>query len=320
MTSNYFIGIDIGGTKIAGVLATPAGRVMARAKTDTPKNTKPKAIEDAVHLLIAELIQSAGVSRRGLKGIGLGVPGIVDTVNHAILAAPNINLTKYPLYRNMRSKYHVPIAMGNDVNCGLLGEVWLGAARGLKNVVGISPGTGIGGAVVLNGRLMLGVQGAATELGHMIMDVNGPLCHCGNRGCLESLASRWAIERDIRLLLKEGKRSAILRLNKGKLDTIKSRVLKEAITMKDPVVVKVMTGMSKALGAACVSLNHIFNPQAVILGGGIIKACGGFVLPIIEQTVKGDPFFKSFNTCRIIQSTLGDDAVTLGAIRLIEHK
>ena len=209
--------------------------------------------------------------------------------------------------------------MTNDVNAGLLGEAWLGAAKGLLHVVGIFPGTGVGGAVISDGKLLLGAQGAATELGHVIVSLDGPLCHCGNRGCLEALTSRWAIERDIRLAVKSGQQTIVTELNDGKLDMIKSRILKEALVKNDAVVKSVITRAATVLGKTAVSLNHTFNPQAIIFGGGVIKACGDFILPIVIKEVKLDPFFKKFNTRCILASKLGDDAVILGAARLAQQ-
>lgn len=315
---NYYIGIDIGGTKIAGALITPTGKIINRIKIATPKKVKAGDIYLCVVDSINELLHASHVKRSSLKGIGLGVPGIVDTKNNHILAAPNINLTGFPLAAKLKQRFRVPIAMANDVNAGLLGEAWLGAAQGLEHVVGIFPGTGVGGAVLENGDMFLGSQGAATELGHMIMDVNGPRCHCGNDGCLEALSSRWAIERDIRAMIKAGRRSVVLAMSDGNLTTIKSRILKDALAKNDPVVKAVLTKVSGYLGKASVSINHIFNPQAIVFGGGVIKACGHFMLPIIARTVKSDPFFKRFNHCKILQSKLGDDAVLLGAVRLFK--
>lgn len=318
MKNAYYIGIDIGGTKIAGGLVNASGKIISRSKLSSPAKANPRNIFNCLVDLIEELKASADISSSDVKGIGLGVPGIIDTHNDHILAAPNINLTGFPLSAQLKKRYRTKIRMTNDVNANLLGEAWLGAARGLKHVVAIAPGTGVGGAVLVDGKLLLGIQGAATELGHMIMQMEGPLCHCGNRGCLEALASRWSIERDIRALLKGGRKSIIKQLNNGSLTTIKSRILKEALQKNDAVAKEIMTKASKVLGYASVTLNHTFNPQAIIFGGGVIKACGFFMLPIIERTVKADPFFKSFNTCRILQSSLGDDAVILGAVALVK--
>lgn len=316
----YYIGLDIGGTKIAGALVAANGRVYNRVKVATPKRVNAKEIYACILDSIDELVVSSKVSRKQINGIGLGVPGIVDTHNSHILAAPNIALTGFPLSQKLKQKFRMPIAMANDVNAGLLGEAWLGAAKGYECVAGIFPGTGVGGAVLEHGRLVLGAQGAATELGHMIMDVHGPLCHCGNHGCLEALASRWAIERDIRKLIRSGRRSLVTKMTDGHLTTIKSRVLKDALQKNDAVVKHVMSAASQNLGKASVSINHIFNPQAIVFGGGVIKACGFFMLPIIDRIVHADPFFKKFNACRILQSTLGDDAVMLGAVRLVQKQ
>jgi len=133
------------------------------------------------------------------------------------------------------------------------------------------------------------------------------------------LTSRWAIERDIRLAVKAGRNTIIKKLNDGKLDMIKSRILKEALMKNDAVVKSVMTKVAVVLGKTAISLNHTFNPQAIILGGGVIKACGNFILPIVVKEVNADPFFKKFNTCRILSSKLGDDAVILGAARLAQQ-
>jgi glucokinase len=317
--SDYFIGIDVGGTKISGAVITSRGKVLSRAKMVSPAKASPKSILKCLFDLVSDLQSSLDIKISEIQGIGIGVPGIVDTNNHHILAAPNINLSGFPLSVHLKKKYRTKICMTNDVNANLLGEAWLGAAQGLAHVVAIAPGTGVGGAVLVHGKLLLGLQGAATELGHVIMQVDGPLCHCGNRGCLEALTSRWAIERDIRAHIKSGRKSIVKDLNNGSLATIKSRILKEALVKKDPVVTKVVKQASEVLGQASVSLNHIFNPQAIVFGGGVIKSCGFFMIPIIEKALKSDPFFKNFNTCRILQSSLGDDAVLLGAVALVKN-
>ncbi len=314
---NYYIGLDIGGTKISGALVSATGKIVTRTKTSTPKRVKSKDIFACVTDAVDELIHSGGIKPALIKAIGVGVPGIVDTQHHRILAAPNIALTDFPLSASLKQKFHKPVVVTNDVNAGLLGEAWLGAAKGLVHVVGIFPGTGVGGAVISDGKILLGSQGAATELGHVIVSIDGPLCHCGNRGCLEALTSRWAIERDIRLAVKAGKTTIISKINDGKFNQIKSRILKEALNKNDAVVKGVLAKAARVLGKTAVSLNHTFNPQAIIFGGGVIKACGDFILPIVAKEVSADPFFKKFNTCKILASKLGDDAVILGAARLV---
>ena len=314
MHRKYFIGIDVGGTKIAAALVTQNGKILARSKFPTPAHAKGKDILKTILKAIDE-IQSEFPSEKP-SGIGLGIPGIADPITQKIIVTPNIKLAGFPLKQALVKRFKTKVTIDNDVNCGILGEQWLGSARNIKNVIGIFPGTGLGGGIIIDGKLVTGSQGAAAEIGHMTIDLNGPACSCGNHGCLEALASRWAIGRDIRAAVKSGKKSIISQLTKNNLHVIKSKALREALRRKDPVVTKIMTNAAHVLGHACVSVNHIFNPQMIVLGGGVIEACGDFLLPKIQRIVKDDPFFKKFKPCRVVAAELEDDAVMLGAAAL----
>ena len=316
MVKKFFVGVDIGGTKMAAALVSPSGRIITREKIPTSPRTTTAAIFENVVSLIQDVLHDNQITAKNLGGIGVGIPGIVDIDQSKILAAPNINLAGLSISQRLAKIFHTKVAAGNDVNLGLLGEQWLGAAKNIDHVIGLFPGTGIGGAIIINGQLILGNQGAAAELGHMIMEINGPKCTCGNEGCLEALASRWAIERDIRAAIKKGKKTILAKkINSDK--PIKSRLINEALKARDPLVTKLITKASLVLGQACVSLAHIFNPQAIVFGGGVIEACGEFMLPIIRQTAYADPFFKKLKRCTIVESKLKDDAVILGAVALI---
>lgn len=317
MRRNLYIGIDVGGTKIAAASVDTNGKIIARIKSPTPPKAKGKEILKAIEQAVAEVLKGSPSTK--VLGIGVGIPGIADPRTHAIIVTPNIKLAGLPLKAHLSKKFKTPILIDNDVNCGLLGERWLGAARKSRNVIGLFPGTGIGGAIIINGQLVTGSQGAAAELGHMIIELNGPMCSCGNRGCLEALASRWAIQRDIRAAIDSGKRSIITKLAKGNLAVIKSKALKEAILKKDPVVTKIMGRVATVLGRACISINHIFNPEMIVLGGGVMEACGDHLLPSIKKIFKEDPFFKKFKPCQIVEAVLKDDAVILGAVALFRR-
>ncbi len=318
MKQKFFIGIDVGGTKIASAAISPTGKILNRAKIATPAKAKPGAIYGLIIELVEQILREGKLSRKDLVGIGIGIPGIVDNHFH-ILATPNIDLAGYPLCAKMSKKFHVKVVAGNDVNLGLLGEQWLGAAKKVKNVIGLFPGTGVGGAIIINGKLLIGTQGAAAEFGHIIMCADGPACSCGNHGCLEALTGRWAIERDIRASVKQGHKTLITKLTDGKLTSIKSKFLKAALKAQDPLTTQVMTKAAHFLGLACINLRHIFNPELIILGGGVIEACGGFLLPIINKTFHADPFFAKIDRCQISASKLGDDAVILGAVALAKE-
>lgn len=316
MENKFFIGIDVGGTKISAGLVTAAGEILEQKKYPTPKKAKHKKIFSVILKIIKNILSQRNLNSKNLEAIGLGIPGIVDTEKGRILATPNINLAGFDIVKKIKKIFKVPVVIGNDANLGTLGEKWLGTAKKAKNVVGIFPGTGIGGGIIVNDKLLTGTSGAAAEIGHIIIDIDGPKCTCGNRGCIESLAGRWAIERDIRRAVKDGKKTIVKKLLGGDLRTIKSKILKEALKKKDPLVTDIMKRVSKSLGLACVTLRHIFDPQVIIFGGGLTEACGKFILPAVRKTVDSDPFFSKMPGCKIIEARLGDDAVILGAVAL----
>ena len=319
MFKKYFIGIDIGGTKIYGGLVSPSGKIARTVKVSTPSNARAGAILAALYQVIKDLRKEGNVPLKSIIGLGVAVPGVVDG-NGRVVVTPNISLSGVDLKNILIKRYKTVVAVGNDVNFGLMGERWLGAAHKANNVVGIFPGTGVGGGVIAGGRMIDGAQGAAAELGHMIVDPNGPRCTCGNTGCLEALAGRWAIERDIRAAVKKGEKSLIVDIAGKELRQIKSGALKRALQAKDPLVTRVIRKSAEALGSACVSLNHIFNPEAFIFGGGVVESCGEHILPVIEKVLKQDPFFARLNSPRVLQAKLGDDAGMLGGVAAVRQE
>jgi len=316
MKEDLFLGIDVGGTKIAGALVTGKGKILARLKIPTPRQASGREIT-ALVIKLCRGLNPAGRNKK-ISGIGCGIPGIVDTERGRIIGAPNIDLAGQDIAARLKRTFKAKVCLGNDVNCGLLGERWLGAAKGYAHVVGIFPGTGVGGAAIVDGRLLLGSSGAATELGHITIKLNGPRCSCGNHGCLEALAGRWAIERDLRRAVKDGKKTVLTKLSGKTFKTVKSKMLKAALECDDRLVTKIMSRAALAIGAACVSLRHTFDPQIIVLGGGLIEACGWFFLPRIKKAVIGDPFFKNVSHCKVVASRLADDAVILGAVALVK--
>ncbi|MBI4347424.1 MAG: ROK family protein [Elusimicrobia bacterium] len=316
MAKSLYLGADIGGTKLAVALVDGKGRVLARDKAATPRKAGAKRILKTLEALIKATAAEGGARLKDLRAIGVGAPGIVNPEGTRIVAAPNIELAGYPIVRRLSERLGRPVVLGNDVNCGILGERWLGAAKGADDVVGIFPGTGVGGGIVAAGRLLVGAHGAAAELGHVLIEPGGPACGCGNRGCLEAIASRTAIEREIRRAIKGGKRSVVTELTGGELDVIKSKVLKKALKKGDAVVTAAMRRAGEALGAACLSLRHALDPNLFVFGGGLVEACGDFLLPIVQKAIDRDPFFRKVGACRVVEAKLGDDAVILGAVAL----
>lgn len=320
MKDKYYVGVDIGGTKIAGALTTVDGKIIRRVKSPTPKNSSPSKIIRIISDLIDEMLCAEGLLKHEMAGIGIGIPGIIDAAKGKVIRTPNMQLSGARLQQQMEKHLLLPCSIGNDVNLGLLGEKWLGAAKRTNNVVGLFIGTGIGAGIIIENKLVTGSHGAAAELGHMIIQDNGPKCSCGNNGCLEALAGRWAIERDIREGIKKGKKTIISKLLDKKTSPIKSKILYKAIKKHDALTTKILTEASGHLGNACISIRHIFDPEMILLGGGVIESCGDFILPIVRKTVQKDRFFSELGICEITVSKLGDDAIVLGAIALVKNR
>ncbi len=317
-SEKYFIGIDVGGTKVYGGLVTPAGTIAAQRKEPTPQKAGPVELLRVIEKIVDELLKVSDMPRKCIIGMGVAVPGVVDN-SGKVVVTPNIGLGGVDLKKILEKKYKVRVVVGNDVNFGVMGEKWLGAGRKAQNIVGIFPGTGVGGGVIVKGDFVTGHQGAAAEIGHMCVAPRGPECSCGNKGCLEAIVGRWAIERDIREAVKKGEKTIITDLVGQKLEQIKSGMLARALKAKDPVVMRIMTRAADTLGAACVTLNHIFNPEIFIFGGGVVEACGDFILPRVERALKKDPFFKDLQTPKVMTAKLGDDAAMLGAVAAVRQ-
>lgn len=315
----YYIGVDIGGTKIAAALVDSQGHILANGKIATPRQGAGLQIFNCTKKLIQDLLKKRSIDAVDFEGIGVGVPGIIKPNRKDILITPNVNLSGFPLAKKLEEGFKTNVVLGNDVNLGMLGEKWLGIGKDVDHAIGLFPGTGLGGAIIIDGKLVSGTQGAAGELGHVIMDLHSDKQSAGVYGSLEALASRRAIERDIREGLKQGEESVVTELLKKKSDVIKSGVIAKALAKKDALVMRVIDEACDVLGKACISMRHIFNPQMIIFGGGVIEACGDYMLPRIRKVSEGDPFFKDIDHCQIESSVLRDDAVILGAVALLRQ-
>jgi glucokinase len=318
-SGKYYVGVDVGGTKIVAALTKPSGKILARNRIATPRESGTEGVVQAIIEVIETLLSDNKVKRKRVRGIGLGVPGVVDPDEGRVVVTPNMNLSDVALGSRLEDRFRVPVSLGNDVNLGTLGEKWLGTARFARSAVGIFVGTGIGGGVIVDGKLLRGSREAAAEIGHLVMQVGGPVCGCGNRGCLEALASRTAIERDIRAAVASGKKTILTGLVGKELKVIRSRMLLRAVEDRDPLVLKVLRNAAETLGHACLSVRHLLDPEVIILGGGVLEACGDYMMPFIQEIVAADALPGARPGGRVVRSTLGDDAVALGAVALAQE-
>lgn len=313
-----YIGVDVGATKILASLAQESGEIIASVKNATPHKSDAETVYQTIVQTIGKLLKKQEVEPQRIAAVGLAIPGVVDVAEGRITIAPNLDLHDFAMADRLAEDLGFVVAMGNDCNVGILGERWLGAARQADSAVGIFVGTGIGGGFVQHDHLWTGRRDAALEIGHMVMQLDGPVCGCGNRGCFEALASRTAIERDIRAAHEEGRKCMIF--EDGNPKRIKSGKLAKALKAGDKVVTEVITHAAEIIGWACQNINHLYDPHLIVIGGGVMEACGDYFMPIIDQIVKADPLPGSKKIKSPVLAELGDDAVVLGAVALARMK
>ncbi len=315
-----YLGVDVGGTKIQASVVSESGAIIERQRCVTPREGGPEQVLAKIEEVMAEVVANAKLVDSDLTAIGIAIPGVVDAKQGRVVVTPNMSLTGVAIGAHLENIFHVPVAIGNDGNLGTYGEAWLGSARKAQSAMGIWVGTGIGAGLVSKGRMWRGARESAGEIGHIIMQMGGPLCGCGNHGCLESLASRTAIERDIRAGLDAGRTSLLTDLSGGDLSVIRSGAIRKALKAGDALVTEVVHRASEVLGYACLTVRHLVDPAVIVLGGGLIEACSDYMMPILENIVGSDRLPGARDGGHLLLSALGDDAVVLGAVALARKK
>jgi glucokinase len=318
---SFVVGMDLGGTKILAAVVDETGQIIAEAKLQTKAEKGPDAVIRRIAATAREAARRAGIDWSEVKGVGIGAPGPMNPNTGIVYNPPNLpGWDEIALGPRLSKSLRVPVFLENDVNLGTLGEHALGAGRGTSDMVGIFVGTGVGGGLVLDGKLRSGFRHAAAEVGHMIVLADGPVCGCGKRGCLESVASRTAIERDIRLGIAAGRESLLTKLmeDKGRLT---SGVLVKAFRKGDPLVTEVMRRAQWYLGLLTASIVNLIDPEMIVLGGGVAEAMGNKFLEPIRLTARQYYIQQTdADKVRIVLATLGDHAGVLGAAVLARQR
>jgi glucokinase len=311
--NKYVIGVDLGGTKIYTIVADKDGNILATAR----KKTKSEQGFDAVVGRIAKCVKEAAANAEidlesDVAAIGLGSPGPLDLTEGKIIETPNLKWKDAPLRSSLEKLLGKKVTIDNDCNVGILGEYAYGAGRGAQDMVGLFIGTGIGGGIIIEGKLLHGYNQNAGELGHMILDPNGPQCGCGVNGHLEAFASRLAIEREIRVAELHGVETNIFE-NGDKEERIRSKRIAETFAAGDEAVVPAVTKSATYVGYAVANLLNIFNPEVVVIGGGVVEAIGEPYVKIVRKIADELVFEVSRRNVRIVEAERGDDSAALGA-------
>ncbi|GAB4575923.1 MAG: ROK family protein [Anaerolineae bacterium] len=317
MGKKHYLGVDLGGTKILAAVVTGKGKVLAETKRPTPGQEGPDAVLDRIAEAASNAVQKAGLKLGDIAAMGIGSPGVVDSRTGVVRFAPNLaHWDEVPLGRKLSKKLGLPVAVGNDVDVATFGEYALGAGKGAKSLAGIFPGTGIGGALILDGKLLMGARGSAAEIGHMTLLADGPLCGCGRRGCAEAVASRTALERDLWMAIRFGRKTVLTDMIRGD-GRIRSGALARAAEAGDVLVLETLYRTGHYLGLLAGSIANLIDPERIVFGGGLIEACAQWLMPIITATAQ-EHFINRLDVdkVRIEVAELGDYAGVLGAAML----
>lgn len=308
---NRAIGVDLGGTKTAVALVDNHGRVLRRLHYPTDVDGGPPAIIGRIADAVEELRRDADSTS---LGIGVGVAGQIERGTGLVKFGPNLGWRNVPLAAELSSASGLQVRVTNDVRAAALGEWLFGAGRGGTDLVCVFVGTGIGGGIIADGRLLEGCSNTAGEVGHMTVQIDGPLCTCGKKGCLEALAGGWAIAERARQAVRENPKvgAMLLEAVEGVPENITAKTVSHAFRAGDPLSERLIGDAAEALVAGVVSLVNAFNPCMVILGGGVIEG-----IPRLFERVRVEvprtALRAASESLKIVRSELGGEAGVTGA-------
>jgi glucokinase len=313
-TDRWTMGVDLGGTKIEVAWVDSNGKIAGRIR-------KPTIVEKGAEGIVREIVEAIRqlLKESGEKplGIGVGVAGQVEGETGKVRFAPNLDWHDVPLQANLKEAIGLPVVVTNDVRAATWGEWRYGSGKNCDNLVCLFIGTGVGGGVVSDGKILSGASNAAGELGHMTVDLNGPPCHCHNHGCLEALAGGWAIARRARQAVADDPVAGadLLKLARDRREAITAEIVARAAKAGDPLAGRIVEETLQAIIAGCVGLVNAFNPTRLILGGGVIEGLPQLVKKV-EKGVHQRALKATLAPLQVVKSALGNDAGVIGAAAL----
>ncbi len=312
------IGIDVGGTNVKIALVDGEGKIIYSNSVPTYAQMGYEYTVNNIKQAIRDLMKETNTDAKEIEGIGFDFPGQVDYKTGVVKLAPNIpGWVNVPIAQMIEEEFNIPTRIDNDVRCAALGELKFGAGKGCENFVCITVGTGIGSGLVINGQLVRGAANAAGEIGHIKLQMHGgPICGCGDTGCLEAFASGPSIVAMAQEYLKGGK-STKFREMAGADGEITPYIVAKAAEAGDPVAKRIFEIVGTYIGMGLVSVINLLNPEKVIIGGGV-AAAGDLLLAPIRKTVKERAMVVAGNSVEIVPAQLGNSAGVIGASMLVE--
>jgi glucokinase len=313
----FVLGIDIGGTNlVVGSVSEDGSRIVATASEPTRAEA---GATDVLERLVGLADRAIAATRKDVPGaeilgVGVGAPGPLDTKRGIVLLTPNLGWVNLPLRQIMHDRLGLPATLDNDANCAVLGEWWVGAARGARHAIGITIGTGIGGGLILDGKLYHGASDVAGEIGHTTIDTEGRRCKCGNYGCLEAYASGPNIALRAVEEIEAGAVSRLPSLVGGDLSKVTAQTVYQAAQDGDDLALEVVNDTARFLGVGIGNLLNVFNPEAVVVCGGVTLAGDHLFVPLRREVARR-AFKPAVSACRIVPGELAGTAGVYGAAK-----
>lgn len=316
MGLNYFAGVDIGGTKISTLITDSEGKILGRAKKKSRAGKGQQTILERAAECCAEACQDAGIKLSQLTAVGVGAPSPI-LPNGIAVEAINLGWKDLPLTQILTQSLELPVYAENDCNVGTFGEYVLGGHGTAKLLVGLFMGTGLGGGIVMDGKILNGENSMASELGHMTIHPGGRPCGCGKKGCLEAYASKKGMGYSFKQSVILDKKTSVLTelVEDEGYENIRSSLLKKAWVAGDKVARETLSEAAHYLGIGVANIITLLGPSVVVLGGGVMDALGEELMPILLNSAREHTFpARSYPDTRIELASLGDDSVALGAM------
>src|SRR4051812_1109984 len=318
-SQQYIVGVDLGGTNIVvGAMSADGQHSFAMRSIPTSVDSGAEGVADRIVGLIEgvilDTIAETDAQRKDFIGVGIGAPGPLDREKGLVIVAPNLGWRNFPLRDRIGERLGLPATLDNDANCATVGEWWQGAAQGGLNVIGMTIGTGIGGGLIVDGKLFHGSSDVAGEIGHTTIDLNGRHCKCGNYGCLEAYASGPAIAvRAREVLVREETASLLPSMVGGRLEEITAATVYTAAAQGDAVASEIVRDTARYLGVGIANMLNIINADTVVIAGGVTAAGDALFVPLRAE-VRRRAFRPAVDSCRLVPGTLPGTAGVVGAV------
>jgi glucokinase len=314
--TDYLVGVDVGGSKTMAGVFTPDLKLLQALKVSTKAHRGTDQVIQRIIDCIRDVVDSCGLRMAQIESIGVGTPGVVEPRSGTVVLAPNLHWKNVRLRSRLAQALRRPVAIENDSKAAMIGIHEVELKSKPRHAVGIFLGTGIGGALVLNGSIFGGVAGVAGEVGHMVLSVGGPTCGCGKHGCFEVFASRTGMVARLAEAVKKGERTILkelLQQERRERGVLRSGSFRKAIKSGDKLAARIVHEAAEYTGIAIADLIHMLSPEIVVLGGGVIGALEKQMMPVIRRTARAHSLLRFVHEPKIVATQLGDHAGVTGA-------